>query len=95
LELCAIPRWTQINELGGKATLQAWLDRVARASWECYEDAPAPQLAPGYAIPNVVRQLSTNPNHAIPLVQRSMIGRYADSEWVVPGCEVWHLDGNI
>lgn len=94
LELCAIPRTAQVNELGGPAALGTWLDRVARASWECYEDSPAPALAPGYAIPNVVQPLTSDPLKQIPLVQRSMIGRYADSEWTANGCEVWHLDGS-
>jgi hypothetical protein len=94
LELCAIPRTTQINELGGPETLKGWLEGVSRASWECYEDSPAPALAPGYAIPHVVQPLTSDPLKQIPLIQRSMIDRYHDSEWLANGGEVWHLDGS-
>lgn len=95
VSLCYIPRRGQVDELGGDAALRVWIRNVTMASGECYEDAPAPALAPGYAIPNIMARYSEDPRKLIPCVQRSMIGRYADSAWAAAGMEVWHLDGNI
>lgn len=59
----------------------------------CYEDAPAPDLAPGVAIERAKAWVDpSNPWNLIPVIQRSMIDRYKD--WPSPSLQVWQLDGN-
>lgn len=96
LWLCAIPRQSAVNELGGDDVMRVWASEgnVAGVSWECYEDAPAPDLAPGGALERAKAWVAVR-NYEwglIPVIQRSMIDRYKD--WPSPSIQVWTLDGN-
>jgi hypothetical protein len=102
LEVCLIPRQTQVDELGGAACIRAWTDPalVGAASWETYGMA-----APGYgrdslqvdaAIPRLDGWgVPPAPQYRIPLVQRDERDRWTDTPWCAAGLAVWHLDGNI
>ena len=94
LELCAIPRTLAASYLGGPAVMQAWLAHASRASWECY-DAAAADLSPDRAL-QLVEQWGAppGPQYRIPVVQRSRVGAWCDSELAGGGMEVWHLDGD-
>jgi len=98
VELCAIPRQWVIDELGGVATLGAWLSAAQSASWECY-DAIAPDLDVAKAISRVdgwaaQTGLTRGRHYRIPLVQRSRIQAWANTEYAADGMQVWHLDGD-
>jgi hypothetical protein len=95
LWLCPIPRRWVIDTLGGPATMRTWMAACAGTSWQCYEDAPAPDLAPDRALP-LVDEWAPNdsPWHRIALVQRSMVQRYWDHPRMQLAMQVWHLAGN-
>jgi hypothetical protein len=95
LELCAIPRSIATAYLGGPAVMHAWLASAIRASWECY-DAAAPDLSPDRAL-QLVDQWGAppGPQYRVPVVQRSRIGAWCDSELAGGGMEVWHLDADV
>lgn len=101
LEVCTIPRATQVAELGGVACLQAWTDPslVGSASWETYGisapgsganslqvDAAIPRLD-GWGVP-------PGPQYRIPVVQRDERDRWAETTWCAYGMQVWFIDGN-
>jgi hypothetical protein len=102
LEVCLIPRQTQIDELGGPACIQAWTDPtlVGGASWETYDGvAPgtgADSLRPDVAIPRL-DQWGVPPDlrYRLCVVQRNRIGAWAETIWAAQGLEAWHLDGDI
>lgn len=94
LWLTAIPRHSATAELGGPETMRAWLDRVGGASWECY-DATAPDLAPDLALPRVdAWDLSMSPWRRIPVIQRSRLNTWADTEFANLALQCWHLGGD-
>lgn len=101
LEVCMIPRFTQVAELGGMACLQAWTDPalVGGASWETYGisagvsgptsllvDEAIPRLD-GWGVPR-------DPRFRIPVVQRDERDRWASTIWCAQGMQVWNLDTN-
>jgi hypothetical protein len=97
LQLCAIPRLTQINELGGVPCINAWTDPtyVGSASWECY-GMIAPLLRVDVAIPNLDKWgVTPGWQYRIPTTQRGERETWANTEWCEHGMEIWYLDGDI
>lgn len=104
LELCAIPRERVINELGGRATIRAWLRAAQSASWECYDAASPHRDGETYECLDVAHSMQRVENwlpeelrrseYRIPLVQRSRIHAWSDTEYAAAGLQVWHLDGD-
>lgn len=94
LELACIPRVWVFQTLGGAAAINTWLTFCKWASWECY-DAVANDLRVDDSMA-VLDQLEVpnEPNYRIPIVQRSRIEYWAESEFCANGMEVWHLDGD-
>jgi len=94
LELCAIPRTLAASYLGGPAVMQSWLAHASRASWECY-DAAAADLSPDRAL-QLVDQWGApaGQQYRVPVVQRSRIGAWCDTELAAGGMACWHLDGD-
>jgi hypothetical protein len=98
LELCAIPRQWVVDALGGVASIGGWLQATQSASWECY-DAVAPDLDVALAMARVKQWADQTGFHGgahfrIPLVQRSRIQAWANTEYASNGLQVWHLDGD-
>lgn len=101
LEVCLIPRQTQVNELGGAACIQAWTDPayVGSASWETYGVAAGisgpTSLLVNEAIPRLdAWGVPADPHYRIPVVQRSERAQWADTPWTAGGMQVWYLDGD-
>jgi hypothetical protein len=102
LEVCLIPRQTQVNELGGAACIQAWTDPalVDGASWETYGlAAPLPgpsSLRVDWAIPRLdAWGVPQELRYRIPVCQRDERDVWVPTIWAAAGLQVWHLDGNI
>jgi hypothetical protein len=102
LEVCLIPRFTQVAELGGVECLQAWTDPalVGRASFETYGlAAPGPgisSLQVDVAIPRLDGWgVPPGLNYRIPVVQRDERDVWAPTIWAAGGLELWWLDSNI
>lgn len=100
LEVCAIPRTGQVHELGGSESIYAFTSRCGSATWECY-GITAPISGPtsllvDEAIPRVTRYGWAPPGdqYRIPVVQRGEIERWAHTDWVKPGMQVWYMEGN-
>jgi hypothetical protein len=101
LEVCAIPRATQVAELGGVACIQAWTDPqfVGSASWETYDASAGvsgpTSLIPSEAIPRLDGWgVPPGPQYRICVVQQSRIGAWAETEWCRQGMAVWFVDGD-
>jgi hypothetical protein len=96
LWLCPIPRRWVVNTLGGPAVMRAWMEGCAGASWQTYEDAPAPDLAPDVAMP-LVDEWAPNdsPWYRVCVVQQSMVERYWHHPRMQLAMQVWYLDGSL
>jgi hypothetical protein len=101
LEVCAIPRLAQVNELGGAASLQAWTDSqlVGSASWETYGVTAGVSGPTSLLVNEAIPRLdgwgvSPGAAYRIPVVQRSERLRWASEPWAAYGLQVWYLEGD-
>jgi len=101
LEVCLIPRQTQVNELGGGTCIQAWTHpaQIVRACWETY-GLSAPPPAPrslrvdwdiprldAWGVPQALR-------YRVPVCQRDERDIWAPTIWAAAGLQLWNLDSN-
>jgi len=101
LQVCMIPRFTQVAELGGISCLQAWTDQklVGRASWETYclsaGGTGASSLCPDVAIPRLDGWgVPPGPQYRVPVVQNTDLANWSSTVWADGGIEVWWLCGD-